>query len=409
MSDNVWFATVNKDDGTAAENKEVTSGFNGFPFGVVKAKAWGEVWAFSELDESGNPFSDPRKIVSGWNDGYFDDATFVQGEDKGPIVGSGTSWIGPFTREEVVLLYWRAKSWEVSAPLSFSADAKFLSGQIGDPIGDPSGDWITWDDATVEGTANPSTTEASDISATEKDLCMVFVASDQKIFENYLHSEKVLTPITGANGAYVAYSSTDPDNAWGWALRGFAATSRFTENMAYAFQVAEIWDTGTDLPSADAQRYYVFVPGTILTMSSIGSIAGNAAWGDRSKSILVGFDSAYGTWGGATYASPTYEWVLPGSTAYMEGGTFLDQDEWTIYGVSVKFQLPGRDVSISAQASSRLYGSATYSGILDDLHASCSIDGDITVKPYRYWPYENSQGQPVWDTETGNEINPPTS
>ena len=388
MSDTIWFATRETNNDTDAQNAADSSGFNGFPFAMSVAEVWDGSTTYTDagtFTEEGVEYT--YEYVYRSNDS----------SEYTHVVGPGTPWV-KMSIQDAVKMHWRVKSWTMAGDFSGTVDA--LAGAEGSAI------WaFTLNCNTLNNQGTLLSPPAPDSDRFKLLLPPVRYERngnwgswswpefyvEKWCWEdgytdpwgnNYGNSIEgtgtaSVTPGDDPSGSHTAYLRADVTPYWGVLS---------PHNLDYAYN--------------RTQHYYVVDdPGFVYI-----NLAANLFV--RPPQVYVDqFASNYGTnHRGAVLDTQniisTYYRIPPGEA----DGRSSKSEYVGLFNIKVfgeTYQVPyGKYIEVEA---------LNYDDIDEHPLRDSTLSGEIELMAHEYWAYENSQGQPVWDTETGNEVNPPTS
>ena len=383
MADRVHFAT----------NNDTPSGFNGFS---ILINDNGEVWNQEYEDIGGQPATESGD--------YSPNYQMVHETPNSILVGNGTDMVGPFTFREAITIFWRVKSWRVT---SFSASSSCSMTQA----------WYTGSPGLVEKTISSSTGGAATHSPHVSSIYYQpsLPTSEREIILNrivlgdYSHNTS-----TGVGFAEWIYDRGDP---------GYEPYS--VGNMSCGSGASATFGFGTSpivavkkdkIRIEDFDYYFKF---------EVGVFGGSSTW-------FGNYDGGRGDGYGQT-ASSSLGLVKPAGRSYlwypyMNGGSGNpDYGKWLDYSNSISdsptyyyeygdsgtlsISPISGTMTMTVPESKRiltvpLYGFTT----LEDIAKSHSLGAvsnattsasSLSVAPFEYWPYANSENKPVWDKDTG--------
>jgi hypothetical protein len=412
MGDRVWFAT--------REAGSNSSGYSGFPFPIVAAKKWNGAWAQTVPFDTALSPSDPavafRQIVSGWNDGYFPSGggafintspntvivssglpTGVLVPQEGSkslraIVGPGTDYIGPFSREDITRIWWTAKSTYLTASLSGSASATTdnYSAEVG----------------TTLSSAEHKTEADVPSGLRERDFCIgkttyhaTFLAEQLEQENNYETAD-----FWESEGAYAYLSVT---------------LARFQILGNVAFDIDSVAD------------YYLRANISIRGRVYAGAVDFNEGANEQSENVNR-------EWRISSMLFPIEESTQTGNSEFTRklvlNNDYLVDFDWYSWpesdyahsvgqnsrsapvAISVPFNFFGKSLSIPCYRYLshyiETYQEWSYETVpTSELTAEVeSINLNVSgVYIDSYWPYDNGSGSPIYSTTTGVELRDPVT
>jgi hypothetical protein len=353
---------------------------------------WQGAWHVAAVNPDDN-WGAARKVLAGWNEGTWSGS----GESgwiwnptlEGLLVGDGTEWIGPMTKEQAMLLVWRVKSWKLQVGgASASVTVASPYGPHGSSELGPNSDINYIDTAGSEANVIcgriPFVVQANGLGSP------VGKSEDAK-FSQFISGPR------------------DPQTEY----IGSAAT------LAY-------WSIGASGVAVDVDNeedYYVYFPITVL-IKAVASLWQYEIYLELDSYITN--NSEYGIFQNAIYeydyvsnentlAVPA-EWKAAPVTAEIAGygasrvwqirddlikytnasGNHITLNLGTFGTINVASQLINRELTDAIT----YYPTDPWSPVIP---ISSSISS-VTLSPFKWWPYTKSDGSPTYNEDTGEAL-----
>ena len=323
------------------------SGFNGLPFPITTKVGDDEVelWGGGFFESNTTYF-----------DGY---ATFYQSYKtpsnasgrQTPVVGPGTGW-HRIPIELAVKLVWRVKYFSLSGSVSGTLSFE-------EPWGPPTTTSCSLSASSIDGTPvkmNAGSTERSTITGVDKP------------YHNPIPEFRF--------GIWHPWGGPDEETGTG---SGSVVTNYFATSFDLGAQTpdtAPVEFRGLKEDCVNGAFTHVY-----MNLSGYGGSV--SAWQDECQ-------AGYGVSGGGQYFSEEYCTDV-GAETYFK--TKPNSSTMSLSLLGENLTLTGSDAIV-------------YNFSYITTPVSGSFSGSLVVGAEEYWPYKNSQGQPVFDTTTGAQINP---
>ena len=273
-----------------------------------------------------------------------------------PVIGPGTNYVGPMTLNEAFDCYWRIREWKVEVSATLSGSVRYTNyGSFG--------------------TATASTSVIADSTTLP-----TFLDTDaQERNLRYLNSGFFLKTGmllvagsgSGPGGSVGCHGGTDASLSWGLNV------------------VCDI-DSPADYYVSLIFTASATIGGSISGMGDSGHFSITTALTTLKPNVLTGLNSTKVTDLGGGYYTTMPETADyedgPALTLTLPGGREIDIPTWMI-------------TTDSGDMSGLMNHSA------NPFTLAVSIDS-VDLSPNSYWTYKNSDGNPVWDTDTGEKTAP---
>ena len=316
----------------------------------------------------------------------------LQHEDSIPV-GPGTNYVGPFSIEEAATIIWRVKKWKINFNPTTSGH---IFKRDCDLWNDPDcWDQPTYWEAVPQGPApvmnhrmSPAIYGQPDtLSSSEKDFYL------DKLNRNYRGELGGMAAIIIDKAAPVVSLRNDPSKYY-IRMEISASANSFLDVDDRSIDFFYIAGTLSKSVHLSLNKSLGFIKMYAHLCEPQFASVGLALWQDGLKYDEVLRDhSAHGC----------------GINSYQQ--TTSHTMTLTIPGVG---EAQGRSLQIPLYGNRIQYMDYAYNSAYPPLEEGApTIDfptlGDITIEPIEYWPYDDGNGNPIWDTQTGAMLRDPVT
>lgn len=404
MPDSICFATT--------EGQAKSSGFSGFPFNIpdrvggyingefiaVPVEVWDGTYQTTQFEETPD---DLYKI------------TMPNRIGEAYLVGEGTSYI-PVTIEQASYIYWRARSFDIEFSINGSSSAP---NQLYD---------YSASDVNQSISASGNIITSRRISNKEPSGESSLIGRINQEDPQYDPRNETLS-IPGIIYSGSGVSLTYPRSSQAAALFAFTLSNQSSAINFYDSRIGQPFSgsldcdmsiTGSDFLMTEndlGETSFIFYSG-ILGQSFLNNDNFRAPVFVRVKDQIY-FDLL------SLFYFGVDNWFDFNTGLELPAVSPARYRYKNVYKAFVTGRLDNYFSSMNASLSVDFLNSTyniplafyltTYSAINDfyenldyDAGSTASYDVSIDIKPHKYWPYKNNDGNPVWDEDTGEKINP---
>jgi hypothetical protein len=385
------------------------SKFSGFPFEVPET---GEVWNQSFVSigspiNGGTYYSDLNEIFI---KGAVDGKEKYKSNPSNVLVGPGTSYVGPFSLAEAVAMYWRVKKWSIGS-MSATANASAVSEDNG-WHGNADCDGITVN-ATMPPVGNNTFSVNGPTLIDEKSLI-----TTPSLFRTSKGGTMQATKNSpgGCGG--------DPEGAIGQGgtecyQYGFCEESEFSESPGYAGAGASFEVTNKVVKVPGTDDYYIQILASIVAGAAINVEQANANPAEVTEAASLEMPAGLSFRETCDFSGQRQVLLTspyPGSVTLLDDdgcqGLITIQNAASSIGGQLTITLPSpfsRQIIVPLYGERRTYRSGYW--MLGDWNTTinASIGGGFSVQPLEYWEYDDGNGNPIYDKDTGAELRDPVT
>jgi len=352
-----------------------------FPGCPARGKVWQGAWKVDPVNDYDTGALNPRKILPGWNDGTWGGYTWNPAPDpsdptgsqklEGLLIGPGTGWVGPMTKEQAMQITWRIKEWKLEV------------------VG-----------AAASATAKSYMTFTDGSASTSK----ITLATSGEVTNQRAQNSEAAAIVCGSSIFTGKVTGVDPTGG------GWAPPDREMGGINMITSVSNGWSVNggqiavdIDKPDTETNRYYVQIEITF----TIGAYAfQGGGWIDieSHSNISLSNQQSYGVFHSSYMGEGDAEWIVSPASTEREIGQNTYRPISAKYnitepsgGITIKLG-GGTEFALKAQKIKLEWTAGR--GPEELVTASASVSS-LTLSPYKWWPYAKEDGSPAYDEDTG--------